>query len=91
MNSASAISLVRKSTVAALLAGAALLLGACSTAPVAAKADRPVEKTVTYKELHSLMVKLSQEPALGTVSSGGSLTSLSSGSLGGGSVVAVNQ
>jgi len=59
MNSHSALSLARRSTIAAFLAGAAVLLGACSTASVASAP----QKTYSYAELHSMMVKLVQEPA----------------------------
>jgi len=60
MNSSNPRALIHRLTAAAMLAGAAVLLGACSTTPVA---QVPLEKTVTYKELHSLMVKLANEPA----------------------------
>jgi hypothetical protein len=58
--------LVRRSTAAALLAGAAVLLGACSTVPVASR-EQPSEKPdrpVAYSELHQMMVKLAAEPVL---------------------------
>jgi hypothetical protein len=44
-------------TAAALFAGAALLLGGCSTAPVA---KQPSEKPVTYIELHRQMLRLAE-------------------------------
>lgn len=58
MNSSLARVSVRNSTVAALLAGAALLLGACSTAPIARE---PSERAVSYAQLHGLMVKIAYE------------------------------
>jgi PBP1b-binding outer membrane lipoprotein LpoB len=87
MNSSNPRALVNRLTAAALLAGAALLLGACSTAPAA---QVPLEKTVTYKELHSLMVKLAHEPAQrGTALPEAKLAMLS-GDLGGSSILAAN-
>jgi hypothetical protein len=46
--------------VATLLLGAALLLGACTTASLARE---PSEKSVTYAELHGMMVRLAHESA----------------------------
>ena len=69
------------------MAGAALLLGACSTtAAIRQPADLPVaqdqtnEKPVTYKELHGMMVRLAEEPTVGaaiasTTSTAGSVDS----------------
>jgi hypothetical protein len=86
MNSQSTLSLVRRSSVAALVAGAALLLGACSTTPVAGVP--PGEKTYSESELHQMMVRLAQEPAPGTGPIGA--TAASSGDLGGNRTLAAN-
>ena len=72
MNSPKKTSLVLRSTAVTLLAGAALLLGACSTAPSArtshsqdsAQASTPTpttEKGVTYARFHSEMERLAHE------------------------------
>ena len=71
-----------------MLAGAALLLGACSTASVARE---PLEKTVSYKELHGLMVKLAEEPAYGTAQHQTVALAKLSPTLGAGSTLAANQ
>jgi hypothetical protein len=75
---------MRRSAVATLFVGAALLLSACSTTtartltPTATTAaSEQVEKPVTYEQLHGMMVKLVQESAIGaatasTVDSGAS-------------------
>jgi hypothetical protein len=87
MNSQSALSLARRSTLAALVAGAALLLGACSTTPVAqGPVEKTAEKTYSYAELHQMMLKLSQEPAPASVATMAS----SSGDLGGSRTLAAN-
>jgi len=64
MNSSKAHALVRHSTLATLLVGAALLMGACSTAPVAGVTGASSDKTYTYSELHQMMVKIAREPEL---------------------------
>jgi hypothetical protein len=88
MNSASSVALVRRSTLAVILAGAALLLGACSTASVSSV---PLEKTVSYKQLHGLMTKLAEEPAYGSAQHQTvALAKLSPG-LGSGTTLASNQ
>lgn len=56
---------MRRSAVATLLVGAALLLSACSTTTASRE---PAEKAVTYQQLHGMMVKLAHE------SSGGATT-----------------
>lgn len=72
MNSPKNTSLVLRSAALTLLAGAALLLGACSTAPSAtirtsqdsAQASTPTpttEKAVTYARFHSEMERLAHE------------------------------
>ena len=88
MNSASPLAHVRRSTLAALLAGAALLLGACSTASVARE---PLEKTVSYKELHGIMTKLAEQPAYGSSQHQTVALSKLSSDLGAGTTLAANQ
>jgi hypothetical protein len=72
MNSSKKTSLVLRSAAVTLLAGAALLLGACSTAPSAklpsaqdsAQASTPTpttEKGVTFARFHSEMERLAHE------------------------------
>jgi hypothetical protein len=72
MNSDTSRSISRRSAVATLLLGAALLLNACSAttamrAPVEATTAmrEPTEKPVTYEQLHRMLVKLANENALG--------------------------
>ena len=60
MNTSITRLLPRKSTLAAVLAVAALFAGGCSTAPVARMSS---DKAGTYAELHGMMVKLAQETA----------------------------
>lgn len=88
MNSSKARALVRQTSVATLLAVAALSLCGCSTTSVSLA---PEEKTVTYKELHSLMVKLASEPSV-VASSASKVAALptASGSLGASAILASN-
>jgi|HubBroStandDraft_1064217.scaffolds.fasta_scaffold663842_1 hypothetical protein len=72
MNSQKTRFLVRHSAVATFLAGAALLLSACSTTttsrlPVEATtaSNETLEKPVSYEQLHGMMVRLAHENALG--------------------------
>jgi outer membrane biogenesis lipoprotein LolB len=51
-----------RSAAATLLVAAALLLSACSTTSASRE---PVEKSVSYEQLHGMMVKLANENALG--------------------------
>jgi hypothetical protein len=64
---------IRKLAGAVLVAGAVLLLSACSTTTSASRpsddklaSDSPsAEKAVSYKELHSMMTRLADESVLG--------------------------
>lgn len=58
MNTQITRALIRKSTVATLLAIAAMAVSGCSTTPLSMATG---EKTVSYKELHGMMVRLAQE------------------------------
>ena len=87
MSSTNARSLVRHISMATLLAVAALSLCGCSTTPVARE---PLEKSVTYAELHRLMVKLADEPALGTSGSAIAAVPTMSGDLGESAILVSN-
>jgi len=76
MNSNTSHSITRRSAAATLLVAAALLLSACSTTAVsrepamktASTGDagrEAAEKTVTFAQLHGMLVKLAGENALG--------------------------
>ena len=74
--------------MATLLAVAALSLCGCSTTFVS---RAPEEKTVTYRELHSLMVKLASEPSVvGSSDSQVATLPTTSGSLGSSAILASN-
>ena len=87
MNSTKARALVRQTSVATLLAVAAISLCGCSTTSVSLA---PEEKTVTYKELHSLMVKLASEPSVVGSDSKVAALPTTSGSLGASAILASN-
>jgi hypothetical protein len=94
MNSSIAQALSRRSTVATLLVGAALLLSACSTtssARVESPADKSADKSVSFLKLHNEMVRLASEPSSwGEIRPAGSVVTASA-DLHGGSDLAVNR
>ena len=90
---------VRNLSLATLMAGAALFLGACATQPVALMpSDKPVatdearEKYVDYKDFHGMMVRLASTPTPGdTVQNLETLASNGSGGEGAKAILASNQ
>jgi hypothetical protein len=87
MKTSSTRSLVRRSTLAALLAGVAFSLCACSTM---SSARLPGEKGVTYKELHGMMERLASEPSQATAERQAALAATSAASLGAKGTLATN-
>jgi len=87
MNTTSTRSQIRRSTIAALLAGVALSLSACSTTSALRS---PGEKSVSYKELHGMMEKLVQEPSQAAAERQTAGVATSIGSLGSSSTLATN-
>jgi hypothetical protein len=63
MKSPIAQALLRRSTVATLLVGAALLLSACSTTSSAGITQPNTDKSVAFLKLHNEMVRLASEPS----------------------------
>jgi hypothetical protein len=63
--------------LAAVLAVLCLGLGACASSPSASRSSTLDDnRTVTYKQLHSLMVRLAEEPAGGPVGDNVAVASL---------------
>jgi hypothetical protein len=91
MNSRYTRSYARSATFGLLLAGAALLLGACSTPSVVRETDgKADEKPVTYAKLHQMMTKLAEEPATGAALGPIAALTPSYADLGGGRTLAAN-
>jgi hypothetical protein len=90
MNSPIAQALSRRSTVATLLVGAALLLSACSTTSTA-RLEAPADKSVAFVKLHTEMVRLASEPSSwGEIRPAGTVETASAG-LHGSTDLAVNR
>jgi hypothetical protein len=87
MNTTSTRSQVRRSTIAALLAGVALSLCACSTTSAL---RNPNEKSVSYKELHGMMERLVQEPSQASAERQTAGMAPSIGNMGSSSTLATN-